>query len=546
MSPKDQEATLSTPKRIFDNSIRQLNDDKYCEIKLTDETFTSKAKPNTMFGVLLDVSSSMEKPFVELYSYLTDEKVKQSHGIITTLYNIVNQEIITYERNDLVFVTAFGLNDTKCNGVNTCDFIALLKEIKEIDETLDRWETEYLSNGHEKLIQFAKHKNAPHAEPWIKEILSQKEAGILWEVLQDDDELTKKFLALIPPESTYNKYKVAKTAGQGTSWLRTITAAIGVGLGLATGGLGIALGAVGLAARTAGQKTTELVNNSSDDHEALKLAREAVHNAISKKNDLKTFLQKNQNAKSYFLKDVSNLLNALLQKSSKASSSRVQGIINSIKQYIYGGTSMVKALREAKEIFDSNPEINPKVLFILSDGEAADKHLGDPTVIAQELHSSNVTIVTCYFTSESIANPKRLVDEEDQSWSKGALDLYHMSSTMPNTSAPVTHLVNYDWELPLSGQCHLFLQANSLDIVEFLKVVVFHVTYGTDALIHMLGRLSLNTYINQSNDSFEARQQKGATSYANAIAAVFYLAMHRIVGREGGYPEFRTIRGQII
>ena len=42
LSPKDQEATLSTLKRIFDNIIQHPNDDKYHQIKLTDEIFTSK------------------------------------------------------------------------------------------------------------------------------------------------------------------------------------------------------------------------------------------------------------------------------------------------------------------------------------------------------------------------------------------------------------------------------------------------------------------------------------------------------------------------
>ena len=42
LSPKDQEVTLSTLKRIFDNIIQHPNDDKYRQIKLTDETFTSK------------------------------------------------------------------------------------------------------------------------------------------------------------------------------------------------------------------------------------------------------------------------------------------------------------------------------------------------------------------------------------------------------------------------------------------------------------------------------------------------------------------------
>ena len=42
LSPKDQEATLSTLKRIFDNIIQHPNDDKYRQIKLTDETFIGK------------------------------------------------------------------------------------------------------------------------------------------------------------------------------------------------------------------------------------------------------------------------------------------------------------------------------------------------------------------------------------------------------------------------------------------------------------------------------------------------------------------------
>ena len=42
LSPKDQEAALSTLKSILDNIIQHPNDDKYRQIKLTDETFTSK------------------------------------------------------------------------------------------------------------------------------------------------------------------------------------------------------------------------------------------------------------------------------------------------------------------------------------------------------------------------------------------------------------------------------------------------------------------------------------------------------------------------
>ena len=42
LSPKDQEATLSTLRRIFNNIIQHPNDDKYRQIKLTSKTFSSK------------------------------------------------------------------------------------------------------------------------------------------------------------------------------------------------------------------------------------------------------------------------------------------------------------------------------------------------------------------------------------------------------------------------------------------------------------------------------------------------------------------------
>ena len=42
LSPKDQDATFSTLRRIFDNIIQHPNDDKYRQIKLTSKTFSSK------------------------------------------------------------------------------------------------------------------------------------------------------------------------------------------------------------------------------------------------------------------------------------------------------------------------------------------------------------------------------------------------------------------------------------------------------------------------------------------------------------------------
>ena len=56
LSLKDEEATLSTLKRIFDNIIQHPNNDKYHQIKLTDDTFTSKVWQNPAGEELMKMS----------------------------------------------------------------------------------------------------------------------------------------------------------------------------------------------------------------------------------------------------------------------------------------------------------------------------------------------------------------------------------------------------------------------------------------------------------------------------------------------------------
>jgi hypothetical protein len=67
-----------------------------------------------------------------------------------------------------------------------------------------------------------------------------------------------------------------------------------------------------------------------------------------------------------------------------------------------------------------------------------------------------------------------------------------------------------------------------------------------DALSELLVSVDLDIYISQSTSDFEAKKQQGGTCYANASAAVLHLAMQRILGREGGYPDFHVLRDEII
>lgn len=225
---------------------------------------------------------------------------------------------------------------------------------------------------------------------------------------------------------------------------------------------------------------------------------------------------------------------------------RIEKIVKAIAPYIYGGTPMCKAMTDALSVFRRAGRDDAKVLFILSDGEPAD---GDPGPIAEQLHALGVKIVTCFLTSDTIENPRCLLDTLDPSWGPrdGRAVLFKMSSTMQNAHTPLSFLVDANWQLPLSGESRLFVQANSLDVVnELCQVVVSQLTMDCDALVDVLEKVPLGIYINQKNADFIPKKQYESTCYANAIAAVFHLAMSRIIGREGGYPDFYAIRDRII
>lgn len=67
------------------------------------------------------------------------------------------------------------------------------------------------------------------------------------------------------------------------------------------------------------------------------------------------------------------------------------------------------------------------------------------------------------------------------------------------------------------------------------------------AVSDILASVSRDIYINQTITRFGAQEkQVGGTCYAHATAAVLHLAMKRIIGREGGYPDFDVLRDLLI
>ena len=447
--------------------------------------------------MLLDVSGSMRSAFG--LDDTRDTTVERAHAIITSIINIVKTEVGHHKRVDEIFASAFGLSMR----TRACDLIALLdivagpKDMREL-------------SGYEALAFLLWKHGAGHAQEWVKEHLNMKEAEDLYKVLCFDQSLIPKLIELLPSSASVGRYAVDAARFVPFFGSRIQKAAVHNS--------------------DAYQKAKELIE---DEFSIVERAISKIHHPKPKK-----------------VEYVSNLLDDLNLKedsshSSRSLQSRIRKLIEQIKPYIYGGTPMCEAIKDAVGVFRRS-RADKKVLFILSDGEAEE---GDPRQFTQELADLGVTAVTCYLTDEHIANQKCLLDRIPSSWPNGKAALFEMSSTMQNVVSPVTHLVDAGWELPSSGECRLFVQANSLDVVdELCEAVVARLTHPCNALVDVLQMVPYNEYINQTKDGFKAKKQKKdeGTCYAIAVAAVFRLAMQRIFGREGDYPQFTTIRNRLI
>lgn len=120
--------------------------------------------------------------------------------------------------------------------------------------------------------------------------------------------------------------------------------------------------------------------------------------------------------------------------------------------------------------------------------------------------------------------------------------MFELSSPVSNTHSAMSILLEQGWDLDISGESRLFIQANNPDVVDNFASIVRRMSESNDHLLNLIGRVTLDEYINASMSTFKASKQIGDTYYANAVAAVFHLTMKRIEGREGGVPIFEELR----
>ena len=277
--------------------------------------------------------------------------------------------------------------------------------------------------------------------------------------------------------------------------------------------------------------------------------------------DVKEVVEK---AKAYLLKkvDVDSIFN--VQKASdvvhgcvgekKLTKERSQELLHSVEPYIYGYTPLYQSIEKAIELFETNAtkfRNHKKLLFILSDGYPSDEDVSDPERkdrALSKLTTAGVTVVSCFITDTTQIDPRRLFSSMGPDWDRGAKFLFSLSSKVSTQSLPRTLFVKRGWTIDITNnETNLFLQVNHPEHLREGCEVARNVVCCQDALSDMLASVDLDLYINQNVRGYKAKgEQEGGTCYANASATVLHLSMKRILGREGGYPDFYKLRKEFI
>ena len=502
-------------------------------------------------GVLVDVSGSMAdvlQPDVGP----GDQSITRTQSIFSTTMSIIQREG-GFRENEEIFVLAFGLQD-----VNTCDLLSLLHDVRRLDR-------QYETIGHELLTRLLAQNGAPYTGEFIRKYLSQQAAGALYETFSEDQASLINIVTKLPvvcknraASITYSNGKAAAstTTGQAVYAAGKISYSVGEAISSIIINWLSNTSHLDRTGRDASNDTTQDFNqdiykdvNDEDlsgnyeEQMAKKYIKEAFELSTVRK--LKTMLRPRQRS----LDDVVSLLRDITQSSDSSSSeqrtlsaAQLSQLAGIVKPYIYGDTPMCEALEYALQTFQSSSH-TVNVLFVLSDGESKD---GDPVQLAKRLRECGVIVFACLLTSKNIRRPRRLFDTSDPHWPKAQRDMFEMSSIVPNTCPAMAILLKKHWELPVSGESRLFLQANHPDVIDEFSSLVREMGESNDALLDILGSLSMDMYINISNAVEDAKQQIGKTCWANAVATVFHLAMRRIEGREGGVPDLSDILNELI
>lgn len=465
----------------------------------------NKEKNPLLIGLLLDVSGSMRSSYEGNYECL-DIDMKRSQSIFDILLTLIESDSNQYRK---FFAIAFGLMEELCFDNGTADLISLCKNHKKLLSLQNFVKSEDEKESLELLIELLEKSGAPFVRKFVIKHVEARYAKALFahfsqpcnkndlmEIIADLPDACKKDSYSQKYDTyTYKCFSYISDFLQGGCHIK---------------------------------------------EENRYLSEQGRAKIIIKK--AKNFIFNFDEIFAYSLEEIINIFKTY-SKSEKVNKNKenLQKFLNLIEPFIYGRTPMCSSLEQAFKIFKINNDASSKILFILSDGDATD---GDPIKVASQIKKNfDVKIICCYISTKKIFNSRKIYDKKMENWEQEQINMFEMSSEIDNANSGIYFLRMQGWEIPASGKSRLFAQVNDPEIInEFCRITKL-ISEG-DALVDLIGKISLDIYINQSLNGFTPKEQKGGTCYANATAAVLHLAMHRIVGKK--IPSFEEVRNDII
>ena len=483
---------------------------------------------STLIGVLVDVSGSMRESIGErrsvngkdtswarstfaLVDKLIRHDVSYSNKVFAVAFGANNDSISPFNQNFVSDDDAslFDLPDTRENcqdqSPEVFDLLNTVKKFQPPEEVCSRTKRDIIG----KAIQIMKSNGAYYVDRWASmEVLdnniSHQMACFIYCQLTKSERFCHYVVHECLPEVCRQTNESMQSAFVKFDWIN----------------LGIEIGKSGLSrvsSVSGGLATPEKIREVVGKIKNFPFKLEPV--------SIKTVMNVNQ---------ASEIMRGYTNKE-ELTDERIDELMDTVEPYIYGGTPLIQAMNEACSLFSNQDYIDKtKLLFILSDGMPGDG--SNPP--KQKLAELGVKVISCFITAENISDPKHLYSDECPQWSQPAKFMFDMSSTIPTELLPRTIFVKRDWKIETTNnETRLFMQINHPDIIEDVSTFARDVVCCKDALADVLANVSLDLYINKANKNFDAKKQEGGTCYANASAAVLHLAMQRIVGRKGDYPQ---------
>ena len=497
----------------------------------SNENEISNKTLNIHFVFMGDVSYSMKD------SYDNNELQGKSSKIYDLLENTTKKLSLKNNTNVQVSGILFGTKGKE----RIADFISLT------DFTCNMFNFYKYYNPKERLIELLESHGAISIKNFMyKEGISptEEECNFFYNILKDDYYFTKKVVDSLPYQCKSKLYTFGKMGTEGTvNFLEGVTNVFNN----VHPYLGYIPGIVSGKASKYYSKFEEVEND-----EIIKEINEKLKECLKYK--IQETLNRFNWNKNYYetksSKEVINSIELLKDNINKNIPNRTNSnIMDLFSDFIYRDTPLKTAMNKTIEILNKDLNDTIKIIIILSDGLSTD---GDPNDLKYLLKDKNIYIISFYFSSEKVYNPKQLYYTKPDG-DEGLVDLYNLASEIHPYSPIFDMLEERGWKIDYTKKNKLFVKANNIEIFEeFIDILNSFINGKNNILGEMISKIKINDYINFYNKKhrINENQKNLPICWSHALAKVIEYASHRIYRGnyldKYPYPIFKDLKNDLI